>query len=90
MQEGRPIPFRQINRELLGSILNSPKWFWIAVVVLGLIVLGAMSAAGAFVGLFVLWVVLPRKLLRNKSKTPRTPRPVRRRGAPAPAPQTSE
>ena len=50
----------------------------------------AIAAAGAFVGLFVLWVVLPRKLLRNKSKTPRTPRPVRRRGAPAPAPQTSE
>ena len=49
----------------------------------------AIAAAGAFVGLFVLWVVLPRKLLRNKSKGPRTPRPVRRRGAPAPAPQTS-
>ena len=49
----------------------------------------AIAAAGAFVGLFVLWVVLPRKLLRNKSKTPRTPRQVRRRGAPAPAPQTS-
>ena len=49
MQEGRPLPFRQINRELLGSILNSPKWFWITVALLGLIVLGAMSAAGLMV-----------------------------------------
>ena len=39
----------------------------------------AIAAAGAFVGLFVLWVVLPRKLLRNKK--PRTPRPVRGRVA---------
>ena len=50
----------------------------------------AIAAAGAFVGLFVLWVVLPRKLLRNKSKGPRTPRQVRRRGAPAPQTSTSE
>ena len=46
----------------------------------------AIAAAGAFVGLFVLWVVLPRKLLRNKK--PRTPRPVRGRAAAA-AQQTS-
>ena len=26
----------------------------------------AIAAAGAFVGFFVLWVILPRKLLRNK------------------------
>ena len=42
----------------------------------------AIAAAGAFVGLFVLWVVLPRKLLRNKK--PRTPRPVRGRAAARP------
>ena len=46
MQEGRPLAPRQINGDLLRSILNSPKWFWIAFIVLGLIVLGAMSAAG--------------------------------------------
>lgn len=43
----------------------------------------AIAAAGAFVALFVLWVVLPRKLLKNKN--PRAPRPVRRRGAPPPS-----
>ena len=36
MQEGRtPIPYRQINRELLASILQSPKWFPITVTILG-------------------------------------------------------
>ena len=50
MQEGRtPIPYRQINRELLGSILQSPKWFPIAVTILGLIVLGGFAAAGYLV-----------------------------------------
>ena len=42
----------------------------------------AIAAAGAFVGLFVLWVVLPRKLLKNRK--PRTPRPVRGRAGTAP------
>ena len=27
----------------------------------------AIAAAGAFVGLFALWVILPRKFLRDKS-----------------------
>ena len=45
----------------------------------------AIAAAGAFVGLFVLWVVLPRKLLKNrKPRTPRTPRPVRGRAGSTP------
>ncbi len=46
MQEGRPLLSRQINRELLVSILNSPKWFWAAIGILGFMVLTAMSAAG--------------------------------------------
>ncbi len=32
----------------------------------------AIAAAGAFVGLFALWVIVPRKLL--KDRTPRQPR----------------
>ena len=27
----------------------------------------ALAAAGAFLGLFTLWVVMPRKFIRNKS-----------------------
>ena len=46
MQEGTPLQSRQVNRELLVSILNSPKWFWAAMAILGFIVLAAMSAAG--------------------------------------------
>ena len=46
MQEGRPLQSRQINRELLVSILNSPKWFFSAIGILGFIVLVAMGAAG--------------------------------------------
>ena len=49
MQEGRPLQSRQVNRELLVSILNSPKWFWMAVGILGFIVLIAMSAAGVLI-----------------------------------------
>ncbi len=49
MQEGRPLDSRQVNRELLVSILNSPKWFWIAFGILGFIVLVAMSAAGVLI-----------------------------------------
>ena len=49
MQEGRPLDSRQVNRELLVSILNSPKWFWIAFGILGFIVLIAMSAAGVLI-----------------------------------------
>ncbi len=35
----------------------------------------AIAAAGAFVGLFALWVILPRKFLRDKQG--RHPRPGR-------------
>ena len=49
MQEGRPLAARQINGELLRSILNSPKWFPITVTILALIVLGGFSAAGLLV-----------------------------------------
>ena len=38
----------------------------------------AIAAAGAFVGLFVLWVIVPRKLLKDRqpraAKQPRPPR----------------
>ena len=46
MQEGTPLQSRQINRELLVSILNSPKWFFGTISVLGIGVLIAMSTAG--------------------------------------------
>ena len=46
MQEGKPLNSKQVNRELLVSILNSPKWFFGALAVLGFIVLVAMSTAG--------------------------------------------
>ena len=46
MQEGKPLNSKQVNRELLVSILNSPKWFFGALSVLGFIVLVAMSTAG--------------------------------------------
>ena len=49
MQEGRVLPARVVNRDLLVSILASPRWFWIAVIVLGAIVLGGFSAAGLMV-----------------------------------------
>ena len=51
MQEGRVLPARQINRDLLGSILYSPRWFWSAVAVLGLIVLAGFAAAGVMINL---------------------------------------
>ena len=38
----------------------------------------AIIAAGAFVGLFVLWVVLPRKFLKNKQAESQGPRRRRR------------
>mgnify|MGYP003328467794 FL=1 len=46
MQEGKPLQSRQINRELLLTILNSPKWFFTTISILGMIVLVAMGAAG--------------------------------------------
>ncbi len=49
MQEGRVLPARVVNRDLLGSILASPRWFWFAFIILGMIVLGGFSAAGLMV-----------------------------------------
>ena len=49
MQEGRVLPASVVNRDLLSSILTSPRWFWFALLVLGLIVLGGFSAAGLMV-----------------------------------------
>ena len=52
MQEGTPLQSRQVNRELLVSILNSPKWFWIALGTLGFIVL----TSKVLLGVTLLWV----------------------------------
>ena len=46
MQEGRVLPAEQVNRDLLRSILETPKWFWPVVGVLGLIVLIAAIIIG--------------------------------------------
>ena len=49
MQEIRVIPSAQVNQDLLRSILQSPKWFWVAIALLAIVVLGAFSAAGLMV-----------------------------------------
>jgi len=49
MQEGRPLSATQVNRDLLRSILETPKWFWTVVGILGFIVLIAFAAAGLMV-----------------------------------------
>ena len=46
MQEGRVRPATEINRDLLRPVLETPKWFWPAVAVLSVFVLGALGAAG--------------------------------------------
>ena len=46
MQEGRVLPAEQVNRDLLRSILETPKWFWPVVGILGLIVLIAAIIIG--------------------------------------------
>ena len=46
MQEGRPLSDKQINRDLLKTIFDNPLRYWGLVGGLGLIVLGAMCAAG--------------------------------------------
>ena len=46
MQEGRPLSDREINRALLRPIFEHPIRYWGLVGALGLIVLGAMAAAG--------------------------------------------
>ena len=49
MQEGRTLSTREINRDLLRSILDSPRWFWPVVTILGLILLVAAIAIGIMV-----------------------------------------
>jgi len=46
MQEGRVLGDTQINRDLLRSVLATPRWYWLAVGALGIVVLGAFSATG--------------------------------------------
>ena len=46
MQEGRRLTDREINRGVLSTLFENPLWYWGLVLFLGLIVLGAMSAAG--------------------------------------------
>ncbi|MCE2465138.1 MAG: polysulfide reductase NrfD [Dehalococcoidia bacterium] len=46
MQEGRALADRQINRDLLHTIFTHPKWQWGLIAFFGIIVLGAMCAAG--------------------------------------------
>ena len=46
MQEGRPLSDREINRSLLSPMFENQLWYWGLVTLLGLIVLGAMAAAG--------------------------------------------
>ena len=49
MQEGKVLPAAQINRDLLRSILETPRWFWPAVSLLGLIVLAAAITIGLMI-----------------------------------------
>jgi len=49
MQEGRVLPAKEINRDLLRSIMTTPNWYWVTVVLMALIVIGAMSAAGLMI-----------------------------------------
>src|SRR5919106_1919054 len=49
MQEGRPLPSNTINRDLLRSILETPRWFWPAVGILGLLVLAATITIGVMI-----------------------------------------
>ena len=46
MQEGRNLTDKEINRSLLKSLVENPVQYWGLVAVLGLIVLGAVSAVG--------------------------------------------
>ncbi len=46
MQEGRPVTDREINRSLLHTLVEHPKWHWGLIAFLGIFVLGAMCAAG--------------------------------------------
>jgi molybdopterin-containing oxidoreductase family membrane subunit len=49
MQEGKVLPAAQINRDLLRSILETPRWFWPVVSLLGMVVLAAAVTIGIMV-----------------------------------------
>ena len=49
MQEGRILTPTEVNRDLLRSILDTPRWFWPVVGILGLIVLAAAITIGIMV-----------------------------------------
>jgi Ni/Fe-hydrogenase subunit HybB-like protein len=49
MQEGRALSSSEVNRDLLRSILDTPRWFWPAVGILGLVVLAAAITIGVMV-----------------------------------------
>ena len=56
MQEGRILTTTEINRDLLRPILDSPRWFWPVIAVLGLIVLAAAIVVGMVSSLS--WILL--------------------------------
>ena len=49
MQEGRVLSARQVNRDLLRSILESPRWFWLSVAILAVITFSAWGVAGLMI-----------------------------------------
>lgn len=49
MQEGRVLTPTEVNRDLLRSVMETPRWFWPTVGVLGLIVLAAAITIGIMV-----------------------------------------
>jgi len=49
MQEGRVLTPTEVNRDLLRSILDAPKWFWPVVAILGLVVLAAAITIGIMI-----------------------------------------
>ena len=46
MQEGRPLTDREINRGLLHTLFEHPKWYWGLVAFFAIFVIGSMCAAG--------------------------------------------
>ena len=46
MQEGRSLTDQEINRGLLSTLFENPRWYWALVGVLAIFVVGAMCAAG--------------------------------------------
>ena len=49
MQEGKVLPAAQVNRDLLRSILETPRWFWPVITLLGLVVLAASITIGVMI-----------------------------------------